>query len=74
MLVCGEPSFRHGFKRQVRVFRIRQPADPGLELVQPSIRQFSVFSGPFHKYAHVRCAQFGLGQGATRKHPSKVGL
>jgi hypothetical protein len=31
-------------------------------------------SGPFHKYAHVRCAQFGLGQGATRKHPSKVGL
>src|SRR5258705_2106886 len=25
-------------------------------------------SGPFHKYGHVRCAQFGLWQGARRAH------
>ena len=25
-------------------------------------------SGPFHKYDHVRCAQFGLWQGARRAH------
>ncbi|MBM3840670.1 MAG: hypothetical protein FJ398_22455 [Verrucomicrobia bacterium] len=31
-------------------------------------------SGPFRKYAHVRCAQFGLGQGATSEHPPPVGL
>jgi len=30
--------------------------------------------GPFRKYAHVRCAQFGLGQGATSEHPPPVGL
>ena len=27
-----------------------------------------VLSGPFHKYGHVRCAQFGLWQGAKRAH------
>src|SRR5258705_5427551 len=25
-------------------------------------------SGPFHKYGHVRCAQFSLWQGARRAH------
>jgi len=33
-----------------------------------------MLSGPFRKYAHVRCAQFGLGQGATSEHPPPVGL
>ena len=28
----------------------------------------SDLSGPFHKYGHVRCAQFGLWQGARRAH------
>jgi len=38
------------------------------------VLSMQTLSGPFRKYAHVRCAQFGLGQGATSEHPPPVGL
>ena len=42
----------------------------GLPKIRSRLRRLS---GLFHQYDHVRCAQFGMWQGARRAHPPKWG-